>query len=155
MWTFRKNNIFFSFFEQFSGLSLSLPQNVHLLTFEPWKSNSILIRFEHILEKGEDDHYSQPATFNIEDVFRGLNIASVRETTLSANQWLDEAKRLNFTNKIENSNSFGTEQKESERISSAKQFKNHHHRSFESNDDDDLTITLNPMEIRTFIIELE
>lgn len=78
-------------------MSLSLPQNVNLLTFEPWKDNSVLVRFEHILEREEDPAaYSKPVTFNLRDAFAGLHIAEVRETTLAANQWIEEAVRFNF-----------------------------------------------------------
>lgn len=78
-------------------MSLSLPQNVNLLTFEPWKDNSILVRFEHILARDEDPAaYSKPVTFNLRDTFAGLHIAEVHETTLAANQWIEEAVRFNF-----------------------------------------------------------
>lgn len=89
-------NANFSF--QYSALSLSLPQNVNLMTLEPWKENSILVRFEHILEANEDCEYSKPATFNIKDVFHNFDISEIRETTLSANQWKDEATRMKFRN---------------------------------------------------------
>lgn len=78
-------------------MSLSLPQNINLLTFEPWKDNTLLVRFEHILERDEDPTaYSKPVTFNLRDVFAGLHIAEVRETTLAANQWIEEAVRFSF-----------------------------------------------------------
>lgn len=121
-------------------MSLSLPKNVHLLTFEPWRTNSLLIRFEHILAKGEDQKYSQPVTFDFQDVFRGLNVASIRETTLSANQWLDKANRLQFTSVTTDENEVITPMEE----------------STSTNDGaDDLTIVLNPMQIRTFVAELK
>ncbi|XP_061512042.1 lysosomal alpha-mannosidase [Anopheles gambiae] len=80
----------------YSALSLSLPLNVHLLTFEPWKENSILVRFEHLLEKGEDPMYSKPVRFNIQDVFRQFSIEEVREMTLAANQLREDSTRLKF-----------------------------------------------------------
>lgn len=150
-------------------MSLSLPRNIHLLTFEPWKSDSILIRFEHILSKDEDNQYSQPVTFNFQDVFRSFDVVSIRETTLSANQWLNEAKRLHFEAKTEDSNeldsSTGTttsEVPEQEKLQSSidispRQYyikANKHHRAIE-NDENDFTITLEPMEIRSFIVQLE
>lgn len=73
----------------------SLPQNVNLLTFEPWTDGSILVRFEHLLERNEDPaSYSKAVTFNLMDIFPGHYEA--RETTLAANQWLNEAKRFTF-----------------------------------------------------------
>lgn len=80
----------------YSGIRLSLPQNVHLMTFEPWHEDEVLIRFEHILEKDEDPEYSKPVTFNLRDVLRDLDIIDIRETTLDGNQWLEETKRLKF-----------------------------------------------------------
>lgn len=35
-------------------------------------------------------------TFNLADVLRGLAVAEIRETTLAANQWINEAKRFTF-----------------------------------------------------------
>lgn len=166
----------FNFPFQYSALSLSLPKNIHLLTLEPWKSDSILIRFEHILENDEDKQYSKAVTFNFHDVFRSFNVISIRETTLSANQWLNEAKRLHFKAKTEddlNENftstvSFTSETPETEKrqlkldinpdVSPRQYFKraNKYKRQHAiEDDDDDLTITLKPMEIRTFIVELE
>lgn len=117
-----------------------------------------MVRFEHILEKNEDQQYSKPVSFNFHDVFRELSVASIRETTLSANQWLDEAKRLNFTAKIENVHetpssmdvhSSGTPELLQSHISGR------HLSNRAMKDANDLTIKLNPMEIRTFIVELE
>lgn len=153
---------------------MSLPQNIHLLTFEPWKSGSTLIRFEHILAKNEDKQYSQNVTFNLSDVLRSLNIVGLRETTLAGNEWLDEAKRFKFTAKQENSNqiehSTETGGDEMENVMkkvqrsiepkpdvSPRQYyqnKRHYKRYRASEDDGDkYVITLAPMEIRTFVIE--
>lgn len=76
--------------------------NIHLLTFEPWRRDKMngdtyLIRFEHLLEKDEDPEYSKPVSFNLQDVFRGFDIAGIKETTLAGNQWLLNAKRFKFT----------------------------------------------------------
>jgi len=45
---------------QYSGLKESLPVNVHLLTVEPWKEGSVLLRLEHIMEANEDSVLSLP-----------------------------------------------------------------------------------------------
>ena len=47
---------------QYSGLKESLPLNVHLLTVEPWKERSLLLRLEHIMEANEDSVLSHPVT---------------------------------------------------------------------------------------------
>lgn len=161
---------------QFSGLSLSLLKNINLLTFEPWKSNSILIRFEHILAKDEDDKYSQSVTFNLQDVFRSFDIASIKETTLSANQWLDKAERLQFrtiandSNEIPASSTVSSSEVSDQTtidqkinikseipgrqyFESSRNGKFKRHRAAE-NEGSNFIITLNPMEIRTFVLEL-
>jgi len=51
---------------QFSGLKKSLPHNVHVLTLEPWKSKSLLLRLEHFVEKGEDHELSKEVTVNVQ-----------------------------------------------------------------------------------------
>lgn len=164
----------FSF--QYSALSLSLPQNIHLLTFEPWKEKSILIRFEHILSIGEDAEYSKPVTFNFEDIFRDLGVTSLRETTLAANQWLSEAVRLNFTSKTEEFDgeltAIETEENEINNLKqtepkisnfdihpdiSERQYRKSTYKNSYRNIDNDnviLKITLQPMQIRTFIVEV-
>lgn len=137
---------------QYSGLSLSLPKNIHLLTFEPWRTNSILIRFEHILAKDEDQQYSQPVSFGFQDVFRGLNVASIRETTLSANQWHNETVRLDFASKTTDLNEVNTATEDFILASNENRVKQH---KFTDDEIDDLTILLKPMEIRTFVVELK
>lgn len=132
---------------------MSLPLNVHLLTFEPWKSNSILIRFEHIFGKDEDDIYSQDVSFNVQEVFGTFNIVSMRETTLSANQWLDEANRLNFTNKSDSNNETAGHEATERNISPKLEIPNKQITTVEGSDKN-YTITLKPMEIRIFIVEL-
>nr|XP_049466711.1 lysosomal alpha-mannosidase-like [Anopheles coluzzii] len=70
----------------FTFLSESLPPNVHLLTVEPWKDDTMLLRFEHLFEKGEDSQYSLPIQINVQDLFVNVNVVSLRETTLAGNQ---------------------------------------------------------------------
>lgn len=156
-------------------MSLSLPQNVHLLTFEPWRENSILIRFEHILAQNEDIQYANPVTFNFKDIFRDLSVEEIRETTLSANQWLSDAVRMNFSNtaditrkqkKIQNKDILLFEEVDHVVIDDVKmnveisetQYRNVPLKQSEMRDDDDndaFKITIKPMEIRTFIVKLE
>ncbi|KAJ8872261.1 hypothetical protein PR048_025863 [Dryococelus australis] len=51
--------------DNFSGLRTSLPDNVQLLTLEPWGKDSLLVRLEHILEKDEDELLSRNVTVNL------------------------------------------------------------------------------------------
>lgn len=64
------------------------------MTFEPWKTDEYLIRFEHLLDKYDDAELSQPVTFDLEDVFPGdFHFA---EVSLAGNQWIEDSKRLRF-----------------------------------------------------------
>lgn len=114
-------------------MSIALPKNINLLTCEPLTTNSILIRFEHILEKNEDTFHSRPVSFNIRNIFSIFDLTSIRETTLAANQWLNESQRLSFSAESD-ANEINTEPKAI---------------------NDGFEISLQPMEIRTFVAEFE
>lgn len=157
---------------------MSLPENVHLLTLEPWKPNQLLVRFEHIVALGEDEQLATPVTFDFMDVFRPFEVVGIRETTLAANQWI-EHKRLQFTEKVNDSNEIVSNVDQNVRttatnenpitseslpikpIVSARQYYEDrkyggHGRNRKSETDDENTsITLKPMEIRTFIVDIE
>ena len=54
-------NILFDF--QYDGiLSDALPINIHLLTLERWRDDSILLRLEHIFEANDHPQLSQPVS---------------------------------------------------------------------------------------------
>jgi lysosomal alpha-mannosidase len=120
-----------SYLSQYSGLPRALPNNVQILTLEPWKGVSFLLRLEHVFEKGEDEVLSQPAVVNLRDLFTSFEITTVQETTLGANQWLEQNNRLQFSTK-----------KNEKRATLVQAL-------------DDYQITLNPMQIRTFVIEFK
>lgn len=146
------------------------------MTLEPWKENSILVRFEHILEANEDTEYSKPAMFNIKDVFHNFDISEMRETTLAANQWKNEATRMKF--KIDDEQSFNISSNK-EQMDSSEEMGDldkitvlQKDESSESDEEtvpryirnrsrgvhvakDTWNIVLQPMEIRTFIVTLE
>lgn len=114
----------------FSGLAKELPENVHILTLEPWKENVILIRFEHILEKDEDEILSQEVEINLEGLFTQFSITSLQETALAGNIPLNKKNRLHWPG------SANEEQELPNTVSN-------------------LTITLVPMQIRTFLADVE
>lgn len=102
---------------------------------EPWSSDSFLIRFEHIMDKDDDPEMSKPATFSLAQIFPGDFEFS--EVTLAANQKIEEISRLQFkTEGAAAVNVAALQQKQSERARALT----------------DLSVTLNPMEIRTFIM---
>ncbi|XP_059608045.1 lysosomal alpha-mannosidase-like [Phlebotomus argentipes] len=137
-----------------SGMTLSLPQNVKLLTLEPWDEQSFLVRFEHILEHTDDPEYSKSVTFNFKDVF-GLNfdINNIEEMTLAGNQRLQENIESRFTFKpdqeSDNASVFGKKKRQT----AAEELQFNPAQRLP----DDITkwnITLEPMQIRTFILHV-
>ncbi|XP_030753916.1 lysosomal alpha-mannosidase-like [Sitophilus oryzae] len=142
---------------EYSGLRSALPKNVQILTLEPWKDSSLLLRLEHLFDYDEDSILSQPALVNLTDLFTGFEILSLEETTLGANQWLRDSNRLKFkTNStleqlvyedyntnIEYANVVKNAWMERSKITP---------QSILQDNLDDLQITLNPSDIRTFII---
>jgi len=100
------------------------------MTYEPWKKDEYLVRFEHIMDKNDDPSLNQ-YTFNISHVFPGD--FKFTEMNLAANQRIEDVNRLHF-------------QQEGARITpQAIQLD-------KALSESDLLITLKPMQIRTFIM---
>ncbi|XP_029158276.1 lysosomal alpha-mannosidase isoform X1 [Nylanderia fulva] len=119
-----------------TGLTKALPPNVHILTLEPWKDDTILLRLEHIFEVGEAQQLSQPVEVNLQDLFSTFSIESIQTTTLGANQLLNENNRMQWepeTNDILS------------REEDIQPVEIH---------DNMINILLQPMEIRTFILKV-
>ncbi|XP_076763477.1 lysosomal alpha-mannosidase II isoform X2 [Xylocopa sonorina] len=120
-----------------TGLVKSLPANVHILTLEPWKNDTILLRLEHIFEVGETKTLSSPVEVNIQDLFSTFTILSIEETTLGANQWSKDMDRLKW-----NAETNDVPQPE-ENTSHPVKIEN-----------GAINVLLTPMEIRTFILRV-
>lgn len=71
---------------QFTLINRSLPDNVHLLTLEPWDQGRILMRLEHFYAVGEDSLLAKPVTVSIKDLFTTFDVLDVELVDLSANQ---------------------------------------------------------------------
>lgn len=100
-----------------------------------------MLRFEHILERNEDPEFSKPVTFNLDEVFRTFTISNLREATLAANQWTNEAVRLKWI------------PDHAAKSNDAKQ--NFAEPKVSSQVENDRVITLTPMQIRTFVVNLQ
>uniref|UniRef100_A0A1B6DFQ2 Glycosyl hydrolases family 38 C-terminal domain-containing protein n=2 Tax=Clastoptera arizonana TaxID=38151 RepID=A0A1B6DFQ2_9HEMI len=122
-----------SYTMEFSALKSVLSNCIQILTLEPWKENSILLRLEHIAEKNDDIRCSKTITLNIEEIFKPFTILSIKETNLGSNQWIEDVTRLVWY-------------KESNEM---KDYVRHYSSVYNLPE-----ISLNPMEIRTFIIEV-
>lgn len=83
---------------QFSGLRRELPPPVHLLTLALWGPSTVLLRLEHIFEREEGRAFnlSQPVTVDLQDLFSAFTINRLEETTLAADQTLSKASRLQW-----------------------------------------------------------
>ena len=46
-----------------------MPDNVHVLTLEPWVNGTHLLRLEHVYDAGEDQTLAQPATVELDVIF--------------------------------------------------------------------------------------
>lgn len=123
------------------GLKSAFPSNVHLLTLEPWKRDTYLIRMEHIYEWDEDSTFAKPANVSLKDRFTDFQILSLDETTLSANQYLGNARRLQW--KVQGQRD-GT-------LSSPATGKAYH----KDKDLENLNVLLVPMQIRTFTAKIK
>lgn len=105
------------------------------MSFEPWKEKSFLIRFEHIMEKDEDLQQSLPVSFNVSQIFPGH--FTFAEVSLGANQWIGDMSRLHFKQE-------GSARQTIDEVTE---------KQVERQDDSSqLIVTMNPMEIRTFIM---
>ncbi|CAK1546529.1 unnamed protein product, partial [Leptosia nina] len=93
--------------KRYSSLRLhGLPRHIHIVTLEPWKAGSVLLRLENALEKNKglkpdkdvpDDITNSHISVDLQKIFLQLRIKMVRETTLGANQWLDEARQMDWS----------------------------------------------------------
>ena len=115
------------------GSTESIPSNVMVITravLYDEETKTILLRLGHQYGIGEDDKLSGPVEVDLASLLPGYEIVSVSETTLSANQDLQawKKRRFDWTG------------------------------SFHAIDDIErapgMTITLQPMEIRTFTIKV-
>uniref|UniRef100_A0A2K5VD45 Alpha-mannosidase n=1 Tax=Macaca fascicularis TaxID=9541 RepID=A0A2K5VD45_MACFA len=118
---------------QFSGLRRELPPSVHLLTLASWGPEMLLLRLEHQFAVGEDSgrNLSAPVTLNLRDLFSTFTITRLQETTLVANQLREAASRLKWT-----TNTGPTPHQTPYQL-------------------DPANITLEPMEIRTFLASVQ
>jgi len=80
----------------FTPLVAALPPNLHLLSFYLRDNGEYLVRLNHIYPAGEDSQYSQPVTIDLQQVFAHLDVVSITEMSLTANQPITDIHRLNW-----------------------------------------------------------
>ena len=117
----------------FTGMVTELPPNVHLLTLQVWDPNTYLLRLEHQFEADETP-YNQPVDISLAKLFVFTSITEVNELVLSGNAPLSSVHRMKW-------------ETDDEEASSETQ-----HKPVEG---PNFTVTLKPMEIRTFEVKIE
>lgn len=106
------------------------------MTYEPWKNDEYLIRFEHIMDKTDDPQLSLPYNFNISEIFAGD--FQFTEMNLAANQRIEDVNRLHFRQEGSQISIGDVDSVPSKTVKALS--------------DTELVITLNPMQIKTFIM---
>ena len=104
-------------------LRANVTDNVHLLTIEKRTDKEMLLRLEHQFDVNEDAVLSKPVTLDLNNLFEDVQVSEIRETALGANVNLDDLQRLKW-NEYADKVSIITSS----------------------------MVTLNPMQIRTFIL---
>jgi len=121
-------------FKPVSFLTKVLPTSINIMTLSanviPKLKDRVLLRFEHMYEAEE----SELTTFSFCDLFLDFQVASIRETTLTAN--MDIEKKFGYEWEVE----FEKEQP----VLIPTPFT-----------PDSCTLTMSPMQVRTFVVEFE
>jgi len=66
--------------------NVELPPNIQLMTFQPWKNNTVLLRLSHQFAVGEDSSLSKVTSVDLSTLFVNRTIQSAIELSLTANQ---------------------------------------------------------------------
>jgi alpha-mannosidase len=131
-----------------SAIAGELPENVRLMTitgnYAAWNEGKYILRVAHKYQVDEHPVLSKPATFSLASIFSkaGLKVTAAEETTVSANQnraaW--EAKK-----KV-----WHTEEVVERGVSDSPQ----EARIFLDPADTAMEVTINAMEVKTFLVTL-
>ncbi|RXG60900.1 hypothetical protein Avbf_17080 [Armadillidium vulgare] len=115
-----------------SGLNVPLPDNIHLLTLEPWSSpGTWLLRLENFYEVNESS-LSESVDVDLESLFSEWTVSNIRELVLGANAYKEDVVRLRW-----NSQSEEEEEKKEEKVKVS-----------------EAIYSFSPMQIRTFLIDV-
>ena len=130
-----------------SAISAALPANIKLQTvscsYAEWNGGQCILRLAHMYQVDEHPKLSLPATVSLAGIFSEarLNVTAATETMLTANQarstW--EARKHHWS----------TEEVVDRGVSQSSQVAQ---RAFLDPTDEALTVTLNAMEVKTFLV---
>jgi len=66
--------------------NVDLPPNIQLMTLQPWRNNTVLLRLSHQFAVGEDSSLSKVTSIDLTTLFANRAIQSAIELSLTANQ---------------------------------------------------------------------
>ena len=122
----------------FSGLAENLPENVNIITLEEklgMEGQALLIRLEHTFAPDEDEELSKPVELKLMEIFADIEFVEAVELTLGGNMALENMERLHW-----NTEGMDNDQHEATHPMAT---------DFDGN-----SVTLEPMQIRTFKLDL-
>ncbi|KAK8644092.1 hypothetical protein V6N13_123408 [Hibiscus sabdariffa] len=127
----------------FSGIDpyYSLPDNIAIITLQELENGKVLLRLAHLYETGEDKDYSMMASVELKKLFPNKKIKKVTEMSLSANQERGEMEKRRLAWKVEGV--FAGEESKPKAARGGPL------------DPAKLLVELAPMEIRTFLIDVD
>jgi hypothetical protein len=133
----------------FSGLAMAMPAGVKLVTltnnYAKINDGALLLRISHMYQVNEHPTLAQPITFSFASVFgkTGLKIATITETSLTANQGIKEMDDKKFNWPTKPGNDLVAQQ-----LAGVEPFETRF--PFDPTDKA-LSVTIRPMEVRTFL----
>uniref|UniRef100_A0A1A9WEQ0 Alpha-mannosidase n=1 Tax=Glossina brevipalpis TaxID=37001 RepID=A0A1A9WEQ0_9MUSC len=116
----------------------SLPKGIQVLSLEPFMAYETLLRLEYLMDSLE----SSSVTFDLNPFLVSLEVEEIRETTLDGNMLLKDMQRLKF-------------QKDGSHVDQLEYYTAKHKPLEEKleSEDQKFEITMEPKQIRTFIIK--
>jgi hypothetical protein len=119
-------------------LTQDLPLNLDLMTLQIVVGGDHLLRLSHQFAVGEDPVLSQPATVDLSSIFSGLTLSNIQEVSLTANQNVQAIEeRLNQYNWETTGPNADVNTK-----------------TYPTIPFDGASVTINPMDIRTFSLSI-
>jgi len=131
----------------FSALSQALPPNLKLVTltsnYEAFNNGQWMLRLSHLYQAGEHPTLAVPVTINLQEIFHtaGLTITAATETTLTGNRALEDWQKSKHRWPTFDPDAAVAAQMA---VADAKAFNHREPFVFP-------TVTIRPMEVRTFL----
>ncbi|XP_072144341.1 lysosomal alpha-mannosidase-like [Dermacentor andersoni] len=141
-----------------SGLQYPLPPNLHLLTLEPVGRSRAIVRLEHLYPGVKDNRLNKPASVSLKNMLVPYTVTAAEETVLSAHEYLRNTTRFHFETR--------DSVRESPTPALLQRLAGHRNAGLSTGasssgknslpiDERLFTVTVNPGEIRTFLVTLE